>query len=75
MPSIMSSFVRCCACIELPQATKRTPADVSSSYLDIDHVAAEGGLELLVKITTKSGSSGYLYLDPSAKVKRIENPS
>lgn len=58
-----------------PATLNIAPADVSSSYLDIDHVAAEGGLELLVKITTKSGSSGYLYLDPSAKVKRIENPS
>lgn len=59
-----------------PATLNIAPADVASTYLDIDYIAEQGGLELLVKITTKSGSTGYLYLDPAATVKRVEkNPS
>ncbi|GAS96622.1 uncharacterized protein RMCC_3588 [Mycolicibacterium canariasense] len=58
-----------------PAKLNIAPADVASTYLDIDYIAEQGGLELLVKITTKSGSTGYLYLDPAATVKRVENPS
>lgn len=58
-----------------PSTLNIAPGDVSSTYLDIDHIAEAGGLELLVKVNTKSGASGYLYLDPAAKVKRVENPS
>ncbi|MCX2713581.1 DUF1707 SHOCT-like domain-containing protein [Mycolicibacterium sp. J2] len=59
-----------------PATLNIAPADVASTYLDVDYIAEQGGLELLVKITTKSGSTGYLYLDPAATVKRVEkNPS
>lgn len=58
-----------------PATLNIAPADVASTYLDVDYIAEQGGLELLVKITTTSGSTGYLYLDPAATVKRVENPS
>ena len=57
-----------------PATLNVAPGDVSSVDLDIDHLADEGALELLVKIVTKSGTTGYIYLDPTAKVKRVENP-
>jgi hypothetical protein len=56
-----------------PATLNIAPGDVSSVDLDIDHLADEGALELLVKIITKSGSVGYIYLDPAAAVKRVEN--
>lgn len=56
-----------------PATLNIAAGDVSSVDLDIDHLADEGALELLVKIVTKSGSVGYIYLDPAAKVKRVEN--
>ena len=56
-----------------PATLNIAPGDVSSIDLDIDHLAEEDALELLVKVVTRSGSAGYLYLDPAAKVKRIEN--
>lgn len=58
-----------------PATLNIAPADVASTYLDVDYIAEQGGLELLVKITTRSGATGYLYLDPAATVKRVENPS
>ncbi|MHA3024828.1 DUF1707 SHOCT-like domain-containing protein [Mycobacterium sp. BMJ-28] len=58
-----------------PATLHIAPQDVEGSELDIDHVAAAGGLELRVRVITKSGANGYLYLDPSANVKRVENPS
>ncbi|MBI3227841.1 MAG: DUF1707 domain-containing protein [Mycolicibacterium cosmeticum] len=57
-----------------PATLNIAPGDVASVDLDIDHLVDEGALELLVKIVTTSGSAGYLYLDPAAKVKRVENP-
>jgi hypothetical protein len=32
-------------------------------------------LELLVKITTKSGADGFIYLDGASNIKRVEYPS
>lgn len=58
-----------------PATLNIAPADVASTYLDVDYIAEQGGLELLVKITTTAGSTGYLYLDPAATLKRVENPS
>lgn len=55
------------------------PADVADTYLDVDHVAGPGGgpgaLELLVRVSTDSGTNGYVYLDPAGTVLRVEMPS
>jgi hypothetical protein len=62
-----------------PATLKIAPDDVEDSYIDIDHIADPNGgpgvLELLVKVTTKSGAAGYIYLDPASTIKRIEPPS
>ena len=47
-----------------PKRCTSHPADVSETFIDIDHVAeppGPGALELLVKVTTKSGD-GRLHL-------------
>ncbi|WP_233213722.1 DUF1707 SHOCT-like domain-containing protein [Mycobacterium hubeiense] len=54
------------------------PADVSGAFLDVDHIqdpAGPGALELLIKVDTKSGGSGLIYLDGASNIKRVEYPS
>lgn len=58
-----------------PATLQIAPGDVQDSYLDIDHIAEAGGLETLIRVTTTSGRDGYIYLDPSGAVTRVENPS
>lgn len=61
-----------------PETLRIAPADVSSTYIDVDHIAdpaGPGALELLVKVTTTSGADGYIYLDGAGATKRVEYPS
>jgi hypothetical protein len=61
-----------------PETLKIAPDNVSGSFIDIDHIAdpnGPGALELLVKITTKSGTDGFIYLDGASNIKRVEYPS
>jgi hypothetical protein len=61
-----------------PATLQIAPGDVEDTYLDIDHIAEPGGpgaLETLIRVATKSGMNGYLYLDPAGAVKRVESPS
>lgn len=61
-----------------PATLQIAPSDVEDTYLDVDHVAEAGepgALETLIRVTTKSGMNGYVYLDPAGAVKRVENPS
>lgn len=61
-----------------PATLQIAPDDVQDSYLDIDHISEPGGpgaLETLIRVTTESGTNGYIYLDPAGAVKRVENPS
>ena len=58
-----------------PETLKIAPDDVSGSFIDIDHIAdpnGPGALELLVKITTKSDTNGFIYLDAASNIKRVE---
>jgi hypothetical protein len=60
-----------------PETLKIAPDDVSGSFIDIDHIAdpsGPGALELLVKITTKSDTNGFIYLDAASNIKRVEYP-
>jgi len=60
-----------------PETLHIAPADVSETFIDIDHVAeppGPGALELLVKVTTKSGTDGFIYLDGASNIKRVEYP-
>ncbi|WP_194166687.1 DUF1707 domain-containing protein [Mycolicibacterium sp. P9-22] len=66
------------AWLSAPATLQIAPDDVEDSYLDIDHIEEPGGpgaLETLIRVTTKSGKNGFLYLDPSGAIKRVENPS
>jgi hypothetical protein len=61
-----------------PATLQIAPDDVEDTYLDIDHIRAPGGpgaLETLIRVTTKSGLNGYVYLDPAGALIRVENPS
>ena len=61
-----------------PATLQIAPTDVEDSYLDIDHIGDPGGpgaLETLIRITTKSGTNGFVYLDPAGAITRVENPS
>jgi hypothetical protein len=58
-----------------PATLQIAPGEVEDTYLDIDHVGEPGSLETLIRVTTKSGRNGYLYLDPAGAVTRVENPS
>jgi hypothetical protein len=61
-----------------PATLQIAPADVEDTYLDIDHIEEPGGpgaLETLIRLTTKSGKNGFIYLDPAGAIKRVENPS
>jgi hypothetical protein len=60
-----------------PETLHIAPADVSDTFIDVDHVAeppGPGGLELLVKVTTTSGANGFIYLDGAGNIKRVEYP-
>jgi uncharacterized protein DUF1707 len=60
-----------------PDTLKIAPGDVEDTYIDIDHIAdpnGPGALELLVKVTTKSGADGFIYLDGAGNIKRVEYP-
>ncbi|MCF6389794.1 DUF1707 domain-containing protein [Mycobacterium sp. MBM] len=60
-----------------PATLQIAPGDVQDSYLDVDHIAepgTPGALETLIRVTTKSGLDGFIYLDPAGAVKRVENP-
>ena len=60
-----------------PETLRIAPADVSDTYLDIDHIAdpaGPGALELLVRVTTTSGANGFIYLDGASNIKRVEYP-
>ncbi|MGZ6780899.1 MAG: hypothetical protein ACXVGO_18140, partial [Mycobacterium sp.] len=61
-----------------PQTLQIAPADVAETSVDVDYIAdpaGPGALELLVKVTTKSGTNGWIYLDGASSIKRVENPS
>jgi hypothetical protein len=50
---------------------------VSETFIDVDHVSqppGPGAPELLVKVTTKSGTDGFIYLDGASNIKRVEYP-
>lgn len=60
-----------------PETLRIAPADVSETFIDIDHIAeppGPGALELLVKVTTTSGADGFIYLDGASNIKRVEYP-
>jgi hypothetical protein len=61
-----------------PETLRIAPADVSKTFIDIDHIsedpAGPGALELLVKVTTTSGADGFIYLDGASNIKRVEYP-
>jgi hypothetical protein len=60
-----------------PETLRIARPDVSDTYLDIDHIAepdGPGALELLVKVTTTSGTNGFIYLDGAGNIKRVEYP-
>lgn len=61
-----------------PETLRIAPGDVTDTFIDVDHVAeppAPGALELLVKVSTKSGADGWIYLDGAGNTKRVEYPS
>jgi DUF1707 SHOCT-like domain len=61
-----------------PETLKIAPGEVSDTFIDIDPIAdpnGPGALELLVRITTKSGADGFIYLDGASNIKRVEYPS
>lgn len=61
-----------------PATLQIAPDDVQDTYLDIDHIADAGGpgtLETLIRITTKAGMNGFVYLNPAGAITRVENPS
>ena len=60
-----------------PEVLGIAPADVSTTFLDVDHIKdppGPGALELLVKVDRKSGGSGFIYLDSAGNTKRVEYP-
>jgi hypothetical protein len=61
-----------------PETVGIKPDDVSEVVVDIDHIqdpAGPGALDLLVKVDSTSGGSGYIYLDSAGNTKRVEYPS
>lgn len=61
-----------------PETLRIAPDEVSETFIDVDHIAEPpepGALELLVKVSTKSGADGWIYLDPAGNIKRVEYPS
>jgi hypothetical protein len=60
-----------------PETLGIAPDDVGDVVIDVDHMAdpPPGALELLVKVSKKSGGDGYLYLDSAGNTKRVEYPN
>ncbi len=61
-----------------PETLQIVPTDVADTDLDVDYIAdpaGPGALELLVKVTTNSGTNGWIYLDGAGNIKRVEKPS
>lgn len=61
-----------------PETLRIAPDEVSETFIDVDHITEPpepGALELLVKVSTKSGTDGWIYLDPAGNIKRVEYPS
>ncbi len=61
-----------------PETLRIAPGDVTDTFIDVDHIAeppGPGALELLVKVSTKSGADGWIYLDGAGNTKRVEYPS
>lgn len=62
-----------------PQTLGIAADDVADTYFDVDHVAAadggDGALEVLIRVSARSGPNGYIFLDPAGNVLRIEKPS
>ena len=60
-----------------PATLQIAPGEVENTYFDVDHVARPpgvGGLEILLRVSTKSGTNGYIHLDPAGQVVRVEQP-
>ncbi len=59
------------------QTVRMDPADVSEVVVDIDHLndPPPGALDLLVRVTGKSGGNGFIYLDSAGATKRVEYPN
>jgi uncharacterized protein DUF1707 len=61
-----------------PETLRIAPGDVTETFIDIDHVAEPpdpGALELLVRVSTTTGTDGWIYLDGAGNIKRVEYPS
>jgi Domain of unknown function (DUF1707) len=67
------------AALQAAPETLRIPSgDVTQTFIDIDYVAEPpepGALELLIRVTTTSGADGWIYLDGTSAIKRVEYPS
>lgn len=60
-----------------PATVGIAPDDVSEVVLDIDEVQDAGGtsaLEAMVKVSSTSGGSGFVFLDGAGAVKSVEHP-
>ena len=59
-----------------PETVRIPAADVSEVVLDIDDVpgATSPALELMVKVSSTSGDSGFIYLDRAGALTRVEYP-
>lgn len=58
-----------------PETVGIPPDDVSDVVIDIDQVqdpAGAGALELMVKVSSTSGDSGFVYLDSAGAIKSVE---
>ena len=61
-----------------PATLQIAPGDVEDTYFDVDHIAGPpgpGGLEILLRVSTRSGTDGYIHLDPAGQILRVEQPS
>ena len=61
-----------------PATLQIAPGDVADTYFDVDHIAGPpgpGGLEILLRVSTRSGTDGYVHLDPAGRILRVEQPS
>ncbi len=61
-----------------PATLQIAPGDIEDTYFDVDHIAdppGPGALEILLRVSTKSGTDGYIHLDPAGQILRVEQPS
>ncbi|WNG92896.1 DUF1707 domain-containing protein [Mycobacterium sp. ITM-2016-00318] len=61
-----------------PGTLRIARGDVTETFIDIDHIAeppGPGALELLVRVSTRAHTDGWIYLDSAGTVKRVEDPS